>query len=571
MGALTLLLALTGCDGLVWGVESKKKHDLGVRPIEIAQSAATRDTVGEFAVIGGLADMQVQSYGLVVGLGENGATDCPREVFDKLVETIVKKYPLQSNIVGVESMTPEQLIRDPDTAPVIVEAFIPGGATKGTRLDAFVSLVPGTNAKSLRGGRLYTCELEYLIPTRMPEVSKASGRVLAVAQGPLFLNPFSSEEDAATQSVENQATVPGGVYVTQDRRLRLELNEPSHSFAANLARIILWRFPLEPKAADAVSPAFINIAIPKDFADERTHFLSLLPHVYVRHDAAFVQDRCKKLAEELVRLNAPHAHVALGFEALGEEALPTLQTLYANKQDHASFFAAAAGINLNDPLAADVLARHAADSQCPFRFKAIEALGRAHNMRSALRPMRDLLNDEDPRVRIAAYRELAERGDVSMTTLPVGSDNFILDIVPSTRDPLIYVRRSGTRRIALMGDALACSPPLFYLSPDQLLLIQSAEGNDGIEVKRWTPKTRQPSPTLQLDGNVVELTKILGEDPGMEEGRVEGLGFDYTAVIHVLYKLCEQKSIRAAFMMEEVNYAEMFGPAARRGRPESEL
>ena len=53
----------------------------------------------------------------------------------------------------------------------------------------------------------------------------------------------------------------------------------------------------------------------------------------------------------------------------------------------------------------------------------------------AATPLRRLLDDEDPRVRIAAYEELTARRDLAVQSRPVGVDNFLLELAPSSRRP----------------------------------------------------------------------------------------------------------------------------------------
>lgn len=567
--ALTIMIC--GLSGCVWETQDMRRRDLGVAPRAAAKagSAAFRDTIGELATYEGYAPMHVQGYGLVVGLGRNGSSECPPRVFERLIQQIQKRYPLTSSRVDVPSLTPEQMIRDKDTAVVLVEGYIAPAACVGARFDVMVRALPETGVRSLRGGRLFTCELEYAVAVSS-QTSLASGHTLAIAAGPLFMNPFAIDEDAATRADETMAVVLGGGRVTESRRIRLVLAEPSYSAARRIEERINAKFGNQGRVADAVSPAFVQITIPPDYHDDTDHFLLLLRHLFLPVDSGFVPKRCQELAEELQRPDAPHADIALCFEAVGRSALPFLTPLYVHKKDYVAFHAAAAGLEIEDELAVDVLARLARDPDSEFRFQAIRALGRARTMRAAALPLRGLLDDADPRVRIAAYEELARREDPSIERTIVGGDNFILDVAGGSGAPLIYAKRSGQRRLAILGEGINCRPPLFYRSPDGSVVINAHEDDRQLTLVRYVPQKNSASPPVTAVPDLAPLIRLMGSDAQQFQGRVTGLGIDYTTLVHAMYTLCRDQSVNAQFILEEENLAELFGPPERQGRPESE-
>ncbi len=191
MGLSMAMMAVLSHTGCIWLKESPQKLELGVeeRLGPLAKSAAYRDTIGSKTVYQGMAPMRVRGYGLVVGLGNNGSSDCPRPVYDRLIEALYKQHSFSSSVVGSRTISPERLIRDEDTAVVLVRGEIPPGAVAGSRFDVGVMAWPGTQTKSLRGGRLYTSDLH--IYTTVAPNTTLSGQMLAKAAGPVFLNPFA--------------------------------------------------------------------------------------------------------------------------------------------------------------------------------------------------------------------------------------------------------------------------------------------------------------------------------------------------------------------------------------------
>ncbi len=549
----------------------KSPLPLGVEPSRsaLAGSVAYRDSIGAFTYYEGLSAMRVRGYGLVIGLGTNGSRNCPRHIYDRLVQSLYKKHRFGSEQVDVHSTSPEALINDPDTAVVIVQGEIPPAAPKGHYFDVLVSALPGTQTKSLRGGRLFGTELEVFQP--VSETGVITGQSLAYAAGPVFLNPFSGT-DAATESSSLEGTVISGGVVTQDRRIRLVLTAPSYPRARQIEDRINSQFPAEEKTADAISPSYVRLRVPAEFHDDTAHFLGLVRGLFLSRDPQFEGLRAKALAEELTRPGAAHVQIALALEGLGRAALPVLDALYAHRSDAVSFHAAAAGLRLGDHVACDFLVMHADDSSCEFRFQAVSALSRAENLAPAAMALRRLIHDADPRIQIAAYEGLIRRGDAAVQSAPIGGDNFHLDVITTERPNFVYVKRSDGRRLALFGKDFRCAAPALYRSPDGSLTINAGTEDEELTVLRLVVATGAMSPPVSTSMELPELIELLGSDADVgADGEVLGFGVDYGGVARALYHLCQDGSINAKFTLEQPNAAELFGPTARPGRPESEL
>jgi flagellar basal body P-ring protein FlgI len=564
-----MLIALPACTITEKG---KERYDLGVeaQAAKLAQSAAFRDTIGSVTTYEGLAAMRVRGYGLVVGLGKNGSIDCPKPIYERLVQSMYKQHRFgASSRVGVPDITPEAMIDDIDTAVVVVYGDIPPAATEGTRFDVQVMALPGTQTKSLRGGRLFTADLE-MYRVVSPDVSIA-GRNLAHAAGPVFINPFSDDQ-SATQVNELSGVILNGGVVTSNRRLRLVLTQSSYQRARQIQDRINAQFPGATKVADAISPSFVQLEVPLAFRQDTGRFLNLVRSLYLSRDPSFESDRARRLAEEMLQPDAPHGQIASCFEGLGRKGLPALNELYASPRDSVSFYSSAAGLRLGDHVAGDVLARHVANSKSQFRFQAIRALGEAVTIGGAAVPLRKLLLDEDPRMQVAAYEALIRRQDPSIQSMAIGGDNFVLDVIPDSPTRYVYVKRNTQRRIALFGRGLVSTPPALYRSPDGSLTLNARPGDEEFTVVRTVVSRDRSSPPLPVPFELVPLTKILGSDASVAaNGDVLGLGLDYGAVVHLLYHLCQARVVNANFQMEEPNVADLLGPGTTQGRPESEL
>ncbi len=568
--SLTLATAWI-CAGCIWEHESRQKLDLGVAPTAspYSRSAAYRDTIGALTYYQGMAPLPVRGYGLVVGLGKNGSTDCPRNIFNRLVQTLYKQRGFTSSVVGVRHVTPEQLIEDVDTAVVVMHGDIRPGAVRGSRFDLAVRALPGTQTKSLRGGRLYTADLE-IFRTVGPNTT-ISGKVWARASGPIFLNPFS-EGDAATRSTELEGIILGGGEVIVNRGIRLVLLEASYHWAQKIQDRINAFTPASQKVADAISPSFVRLKVPPEFHNETGHFLALIRSLYLSRVPQFGAARARRLAAEISHPAAPHGQIALCLEGLGRTALPVLDELYIHPKKYVSFHASVAGLRLGDHVASDALAVHAEEPGGQYRFRAIRALGDAKGMAGAGMCLRRLLEDEDPRIQIAAYEALTERGDPIIKSNYIGGDNFRLDLIPTQRPSFIYVKRRGSRRIALFGETLRCSPPVLYLAPDGSVTISAEPGDKMLTVLRVVVASGSTSPPISAPTALPNLIELLGNEADVDaDENVTGLGLGYGAVVRVLYHFCRGKVVNANFLLEQPRLGELVGPPRPQSRPESEL
>lgn len=568
VAGLLVTIITTGCAS---EHTDKKKLDLGVAPEPniLAGSSAYQGTIGQLTNYEGLRSMRVRGYGLVAGLGKDGSRTCPRRVREQLVQSFLKRTDYWSARVGDSLVSPGTIIDALDTAVVAVEGEIPACAVRGSLFDVVVKVLPGTETISLRGGRLYSTNLQ--VYRAVSETGSVTGRTLGRAVGPIFLNPFSDSKSATQSSLLRGTIISGGV-VAEDRRLRLLLTEESYVRSRQIQDRINAQFPGNQPVADAMSPTLVILSIPEEYTDDTAHFLSLVRGLYLSQNPTFEATTARKLAQEITQPGAPHAVIAAAMEGLGRSALPVLDDLYTHSLDFVSFYAAAAGLRLGDHVAGDAMSMHAEDVLCPFRYQAIRALSRALGMAGVTSTLRNLLDNEDPRIVIAAYEALLSRRDYTIRSRPVGDRNFHFDRVDTNGANLIYVKRTRSRRIVLFGRDLKVVPPVFYRAPDGSITIQADAEDHMLTLLRVVVATGSLSPPANVPLELAAMIELLGSRAGTDHaGEVMGLGVDYGAVARALQQLCTDHSINAKFIFEQPNATELFGPAKPTGRPESEL
>jgi len=530
------------------------------------------DTIGGVAYLRGGRWLAVRGYGLVAGLGKNGARECPRPLRSYMLQEIRKRLEA-GGVYGPDEVriSAKQLLESVDTAVVEVTGLIPPGACQGARFDVRLRAVPGSDAKSLAGGRLYTCSLHtYRFDTRGGVVH---GRPVASAAGPVFQNPFVGGGPAATEANPREATVLGGGKNLHARRMELVLNTGSHRLARQIMNRINERYGGGRRIAEAVSPSRIHLRAPRTWRGREDHFYSLVMHLPLAREEAYLFERARSLIEMLKEPDPPAEDIALVLEAMGQPAVEAVQPHYADRNRIVRYYCARVGLRLRDDAAVEVLAREAADPYSPFREAAIRELGSAEDVALARLPLRGLVNDPDERIRILAYEGLSKHNDEKVDRYMLGGNGeFVLDVVATKAEPLIYATRTMEGRIAVFGADLRCKPPLFYMHPDKIVTISADVGQEQLTLVRRAP-TGQVSEPLKISRRVVDLIRFLGGPAELDEqtGQVRGLGLLYGQVLGVIGSLCQSGAIPARLELQRAGVSELFGPVKRLIRPESEI
>ncbi|MFW6154931.1 MAG: flagellar basal body P-ring protein FlgI [Planctomycetota bacterium] len=556
--------ALTGC-GAKPTAETAPRSTAARDP-ELARLAAVLEgTVSQYAYLEAGGAQVVRGYGLVVGLGANGSSECPTEVRKRLVEQMAG-LGVGDARTGTRDLSPNRLIDDPDTAVVLVSAVIDPGTPKGAPLDVSVRALPRSQTLSLEGGILFRTELRAF---NVDSGTMSESRVLAEAQGPVFVNPFAPDRDPTMSARLRQGRVIGGGRMMEGRKIELVLRQPDYRIARVLQEAINSAYPDYPKVANARTPALVDITIPRQFRNDWSGFLQQLMHLYVRRGGGIQDRKARELVEAIAEPGAPHETISLIWEVMGRQVLPLVREVYASETYETAYYAARAGARLGDAAAVEVLVAHAR-GESRHRLEAIAELGTAGTF-LAEDTLRALLNDPDALVRIAAYEAL-EAGRLAGGVERIGvEEKFSLHIVPSDAEPMIYATRTRRPRIVLFGEGMLVRRPIFFTTPDQLVTINANHESDLLEVYRRVGAQERLSETLTIAPDLKTLILTLGRTPEPDvHGHCESLGLTYSQVVSVLYRLCESESgkqVRAEFVLQSPDRIDTIDPGQMpRGR-----
>lgn len=516
-----------------------------------------RGTVASEAVLDGYRPVIVRGYGLVVGLEGTGSRDIPPNLRAHMLQEMAR-HGIGSERAGYGDIKPEAMLDSEDTAVVIVEAVIPPGgvgrkrnrdnAMRGTQFDVRVYADPRTGTTSLEGGQLYTTELR-------PGALRTGGgqaRSLAIARGPIFVNPFARPGAVESDNVtRTHGMILNGGEVTRDMPLKLRLRNPSHTRAMVLQNAINARFPEEPMQSDVTargeSSSAVNITVPPSYREKPEEFITLLQHTTLRlADTEAVAVSIRRLLLEDPSLAS---EASWRWQALGRRALPVIQELYDYPEELPRVAALRAGAKLDDALAVPHLIDIATNASGETRLTAIDLLAGMRMNPRIDRALRELLNKKDVDVRLAAYEALVERRDPHLARHEIDRGKFTIDVV-RTGNPMIYISQFGQPRVVIFGENPSIKQPIFTQVWQNRLLVQNMEDQDKLEVFYRKNSGEIRGDIHHVEPTLDEFVRFLGHTTTVERPE-QGLGLSYGETVGALYQLWRDNYIDADFKAEQ--------------------
>lgn len=575
--ALGAVLAMTaGCSEGAFSFDLFKKKRLPPEPRPLSQAPPNEiidPTIGQRAVLSDALPVRLQGFGVVVGLGDTGGSDCPSSVREYLLDYFAKRFAATSTRRELP-ISPARLIDSPDSAVVRIEGFVPAGAPAGAPFDIALEVL-GAEARSLEGGVLLAAELKEFAQSRTTS-GIIAGRTLAIGQGPIFTNPFGQDGDDRGFGSPRRGVVLGGGKSNAPRNVRLLLETPSYATARRIEQRVNERFGQRPAVAEAISAGFVELRTPPYYQDQPQHFIDVVLHLDLDGSPPFIEERFRTLSGMLDYDPDDLEHIALVWEGMGRTIISKIQPLYDHPRAAVRYLAARTGVRLGDGSAIAPLAEIATQSNHDYQLPAIYELGQTTMPRAAL-TLVDLLDNPDSTMRITAYEGLRRQRHPAVRTQRFPFDanerwlNFELDVIQSAGPPMIYVKRQKEPRIAVFGANVAVKTPLFYSHADEWVVLNANEGAARVTMMR---RTRQPgvmSDAVKAAPRVADLVRKLAALPlRAADGGFEGLGLHYAIVVEVLNDLCGDKTIDAEIVFEPPASLDLLGPREYPERPESD-
>jgi len=233
-----------------------------------AHAATAR--IKDIIEIEGVRENQLIGYGLVVGLNGTG---------DSLNNSPFTRQSLQAMLERLGVNTSGENVRTENVAAVMVTANLPAFATQGTRIDVNVSAMG--DSSSLQGGTLLVTPL-----------LGADGQTYAIGQGPVSVNGFSAEGEAASvvAGVPTTGRISNGALVEREvgfdlgaqRSLRLSLRNPDFTTSRRVA-LAVNDFIGTPVATPEDS-ATIRLTLPRHFNGNIVDLITDIEQLLVQTD-----------------------------------------------------------------------------------------------------------------------------------------------------------------------------------------------------------------------------------------------------------------------------------------------
>ena len=458
------------------------------------------ETLGDLAFITSASDTVLEGVGLVVGLDDTGVDPPPSPYRQKLIDEMRK--------ATVDR--PNELLKNPKVAAVIVKMVVPAGVSPSDRLDVEIMPVPGSGTKSLAGGNLLQTRLRETL--KQGNITK-DGLDAAFAQGPVM-----SGSTADPGNVRVGRILGGGrVRKAIPYQLLLKDNRKSFRNSAMIEAVVNQRFPQtdgvnQKGSANAKTDQHVVLKVPQVYHQNQDRFFRVVKLLPVVDSPALREQRMALWSKQL--LDPSTAGIAaLRLEGLGVNSAEALKAGLASPNAQVRFLAAEALAYLNDPSGADVLGETATGNP-DFRLYALAALSAMDQPVSHMK-LRKLMDEADVEVRYGAFNALRTMsptdpflGQVRVLNDPVSDedvsaegpadsmaaalsasrkapraeDPFSLYLVDCEGPPLIHV--SSTRRceVVVFGRGISLQPPVVLGTGS--FLMNAAESDTGLQISK---------------------------------------------------------------------------------------
>ena len=499
------LVAISGCAGPA--IRSQSPDD-----VESIESQVK--LVGDVAAPFGTRSIQIEGIALVTNLAGTGSDPGPS----------TERAALLEDMAARSVVNPKGLLASNNTALVLVRAYIPPGALPGDRIDVEVRLPPhDSETSSLRGGWLMETRMQQMLVTNG---QIREGHVLAVAEGPLLVEPTTGAEDDKLHL--RRAKVLGGAIVKDERQFGLGLKDEARPNLATGVRTsseagaaLNRRFHRVVRGskngvATPKSDGFIELAMHPRYKDNVPRYLRVVRAVPLYERPAEQLARLEMLERQLLN-PVTSADAAIRLEGIGKAAVKSLQKGLQSDDPEVRFYAAESLAYLDEPCAAKPLGEAARDERA-FRAFALAALS-AMNDLGAEEELRALLESNSSETRYGAFRALhaMDKRHPAIRGENLGG-KFNYHIVKSSASPMIHLTRSKTSEVVLFGTDQQFAPPLALQAGNS---IQLKSHGDRIMVSKFA--VGQPDQKRTVSTSVDEVIRAIVDVGGTYPDVVDAL------------------------------------------------
>lgn len=492
--------------------------------------------VGDYAGFGNLNLVTLEGVGLVVGLDGTGGDPPPSTYREILADDMRRR--------GIDD--PETILRSPNTALVIVRAYLPPMIRKGEAFDVEVRIPEGDTTTSLNGGWLLETELSE--SAIVPGQGVMKGHILAKAKGPILVTSGEGKSDST--GLKRRGKILGGGVSKKDRDLRIQLRSDFRSVrqSKRIADRIGQRFfaynesGLREPLAKALTDQTIELKVMPRYKDNYPRYLEVIRNIAFRETPVARHVRMEKLKSQLLDPDKTEL-AALQLEAIGNDSIPILRTGLKHPDLEVRFNSAVALAYLGQAEAVPVLGE-AAVKERAFRVYALAALstiddGEAHLL---LRSLTNAQTDESGKMtdsaelRYGAFRALwtLDKRDPYLNGEWMKDPNsdrelFALHTLPTTGEPIIHLTQHRRSEIVLFGDDQRFKTPMAVRAGHHIL-VTAQPGTDRIVISKY--QAGQPDKRKEVSTRVADVIRTAVE-----------FGASYPDVAQLLLQAAKQQNL----------------------------
>ncbi|MCA9016667.1 MAG: flagellar basal body P-ring protein FlgI, partial [Planctomycetaceae bacterium] len=477
--------------------------------------------IGEYTQITGKNLIALQGVGLVTGLKGTGGNPPPSVHREALLREMRRR-----NVKN-----PNQILRSPDTALVIVKAYLPPLIQKGESFDVEVYLPGNSEATSLEGGWLME---SYLAEQAMIQGrGLLKGHILAKAQGPILIPPMSEEDRKKGVSglLRRGRILSGGISMSEDRDLALYLRNDFKSIrnAQRIADRIGGRFHhfdkfgIEEPLAEAKTDKKVVLKLKPRYKHNDSRYLQVVRHIAFRETDVAQRVRMQKLTEEImIPEKAERASIQL--EAIGKKSIPILKAALKSPLLEVRFHAAMALAYLDDGSGLKALAE-AAREEPAFRVYALAAMSAVDEPEAHVY-LRELMSMTSAETRYGAFRALwtLDKNDPFIRGEDMNGQ-FLLHVLeteletvanhdpdakegsPKNGGPMIHITHRKHPEVVLFGSKQEFRVPIAVRAGE--VLITGAAGTDELIVSKY--EVGEPDQRKRVSKNIAVVIRTAVE------------------------------------------------------------
>jgi hypothetical protein len=470
-------------------------------------------TVGDVTDVSNAQPIQLGGVGLVVGLEGTGGP-CVADGYRAMLEDDLRKE-------GVKNV--KEVLASSTNALVVVSALLPPGAGKGDPIDVVVSLPPGSQATSLRGGYLHSCRLfNYdftgnLQPQYKGTPGMLKGHALARAEGPVLVGVGDGEEAAKSR----QGRIWGGGRCEAEQPFSL-LMKPDQRFARVSSQVadrvnetFPAAFPTGPggAVAKAENQYGVHLRVPAPYRLNLPRYLRVVRLIPLQgpvdapSKAGDHRSYRQRLGDDLLD-SARTVTAALRLEALGQKSIPVLKHGLESGHPLVRFCSAEALAYLGSPSCGEELARAVAE-QPVLRAYALTAMASLDEAVCHVKLRELLATSADDETRYGAFRALRalneREADVRGELL---NDSFWLHRVAPNAPPLVHVSSTRQAEVVLFGREQVLRPPFSFLA-GEFAVTAGDDDHDRCTVSRF-PLRGAPS-RKQCSLDVADVLRTMAD------------------------------------------------------------